>query len=149
MKDESGNGLVYVGDERTHSVYHMFVGGRVIFWVTIDNEDPELRIFAHRPDVTRNLRHSVQVPGHAAMSLYSYQVGPTEADFRVEEHIVSRSVQWYVYTQLASILFALYVEPALDQEDVEHAIMTRGTRSARLQPPIELHNITQRVGDET
>jgi hypothetical protein len=103
VKNQFGDGLVYVGDEDEFSVYEMFMRDRVVMRVSVRNTDLAIRV--NRPDTGAGF----ELKTHAHTALHSYQVGPEPVDVEVREHVDSAHLQYVIYGKLPWLLADLYV----------------------------------------
>lgn len=124
MAVHNGNGMKYRNDipskrvtedgvvDSTRSVYEMWLADRIVFLVSVDNDDPELRIQIGKPnaDVTDKWHTSV---GQAVKGLHTVPSSDeSEVPDGLHEHIDGTSVQAYVYPRVALILAHMYVSKA-------------------------------------
>lgn len=108
MINEHGNGLAYTSDRDNVSIYAMMMDHRVVFYVTVDNEDAELKIRVH----THDWNYGYETNGKAIKGVH--EVGGThDTPGDLKDHIDGMSIQNYVYPRLPIILANLYV-PKLD-----------------------------------
>lgn len=115
-----GTGMKYRGDvparwlsdsgvtDTTRSVYEMWVGHRLVFLVSVVNDDPALGIQTGKPDadVTNQWYYS---DGQAYKSLHELPAtGEDDIPDGLVEHVDGVSLQQYVYTRLPLILVKMY-----------------------------------------
>lgn len=122
-----GNGLRYRNDvpaayldengvtETTRSVYEMFLGGRIVFLVSVVNADPDLQIQIGKPDADTTGKWHLS-DGMAAKSLHPVPAADGgEIPDGFIEHVDGITVQQYIYPRLPLILTRMYrlgVEPS-------------------------------------
>lgn len=107
--DAKPNGIVYSHDDGTVSVYEMRTEGRQILEIRVDNADPELRIGFARPDWEKTGDVVRYRGGVALRGLTSYQVGPSEADVEVKDHIITDTIRTWVYPRVGYLMADVYV----------------------------------------
>lgn len=115
-----GSGLAYLHDVKisdepgnTRSVYQMWMGDRVVFLVSVVNDDPELLIQIGRPDAETTGKWHVST-GHAGRGLHPIpSTDASEVPDGLAEHVDGVSLQAYIYPRLPLILVNMYV-PKLD-----------------------------------
>lgn len=118
-KDMNGSGLVYKEDVGTWSVYQMWFEHRVVFEVTVDNADPELKIYVGKqsatwakvndvPAVQATSGELIETKGRAAKG--THEVGGTpDSPGDLKDHIDGMSVQSYVYPRVMFLMAAVFV----------------------------------------
>jgi hypothetical protein len=123
-KDENGNGLAYQADEKTYSIYQMWLQHRVVFDVAVDNDDPELKIYIGRPGVAWALINDIintvndesaimiETLGRAVRSTQVVGGMNDEAPEGLLTQIDGLSVQAFVYSMLPLLLADIYVPKA-------------------------------------
>lgn len=115
-KNAEGHGLAYVADFGSWSVYNMWINDRVVFEVSVDNDDPTLAIHVAPKNTTH--AHVAFITGmdeHKTDGVAfkgTHEVGGTDTSpGDLKDHIDGMSIQKYVYLNLpmliAKQLFAL------------------------------------------
>jgi len=115
----NGEGIGYVEDVKTWSVYHVVTGGRPILEISVNNEDPELKIWVGRPNSRRAdvendimsltmLGAPIVTKGVATSG--THEVGGSDVSpGELKDHIDGISVYQYVLPRLIWLLADVYV----------------------------------------
>jgi hypothetical protein len=120
MAKIDGNGLVYSNDvteklltdegvlSTTRSVYTMWIANRIVFLVSVVNDDPLLLIQIGKPDALTTGKWHITV-GRAEKALHVIPASDgSEVPDGFNEHVNGTTVQHYVYPRIALIITHMY-----------------------------------------
>lgn len=125
MAIKNGEGIGYIQDVGTWSVYHIMMKGREVLEISVDNEDPDLKIWVGRPGsreaaVTNSeillsmLGAPIVTKGRAKKELH--EVGGSDTTpGELKDHIDGMTVYGYVITRLPVLMADVYVPVALTE----------------------------------
>jgi hypothetical protein len=110
----NGNGMKYVTDVNTTSTYEVYLDGRVIMEVGVDNTDPDLKIFIGKPGTY--LQHSltgdasgwVVTQGTATKGVHEVGGSPSSPG-TLKDHVDGMTLQMFVLPNALRLLADLYI----------------------------------------
>lgn len=114
-----GEGIGYVHDLTSWSIYEVHTGGRSILEISIDNDDPELIIYVGRPgarkaDITDSVIEQemvgLPVKTNGRAKKYEHEVGGTpESPGDLKVHIDGITVYRYILPRIVRFLADIYI----------------------------------------
>lgn len=128
-----GTGLAYRGDEKSWSIYQFYADDRNLLEVSVDNDDPDLKIYVGKTGATftrvwgidkqfaGDVGDLIVTKGRAVRSVHvdGQPVTADQVPDGLHTHIDGRSIQTYVYPRLLFLIAEVYAPrpPAPPAED--------------------------------